>query len=205
VLSEYLQNQLTFKNGVFNFRVFFLLSLVKNIYRGYLINYIVIHRASSDKKKLNQNQNDSEELDTTSMISASTGQDYELKDLMDEIGKEKCKYIKQQIKHNLSYLLRIIKSQKIMKNFDTQENSYELFGLDFIADTDYNIKLIEFNHKTGLGDYPDELYNILVAGYIHSTINKLYESKYHIPIDKKIKKKIVRIKSNKNYLLNFQK
>lgn len=199
VLSEYLQNQLTIKNRIFNFRVIFLISLVNNIYRAYLINPIMIHYAK--KEHTNSTTNGDTNSDISSMISASgIKHNYIFDDLVKEIGKKNGKFIKQQIKHNLSYLFRIIKEKRVMENYKNVENSYQIFGLDFIADKDFNVKLIEFNDKTGLLNYSDDFYNILTAGYLYSTINKLYSPEYHIQIDKKIKKKIIRIRSNKHYL-----
>jgi hypothetical protein len=195
VLSEYLQNQLTIKNKLFNFRVFFLVSLMNNIYRTYLIKPIVIHTATKDYE-LNKDN-----IDMTKLISASDSEfDYTLDDLEKEIGKEKCVYIKNQIKHNLSYLFKIIKKTKCFESYENVENTYELFGLDFIADKDCNIKLIEFNDRVGITNYSDKFYDVLTAAILHSTINKLYPKEYHINIEKKIKKNAIRIRSQKKYL-----
>lgn len=196
VLSEYLQNQLTIKNKLFNFRVFFLVSLVNNIYRAYLIKPIIIHTAIKDYE-LNKDI-----IDITKLISASNSEfDYTIDDLTKEIGEKKIIYIKNQIKHNLSFLFKIIKKTKCFKSYTNVENTYEIFGLDFIADKDCNIKLIEFNNKTGIENYSDKFYDVLTAGILHSTINKLYPKKYHINIKKKyLKKNIVRISSKKKYL-----
>jgi len=195
VLSEYLQNQLTIKNKLFNFRVFFLVSLVNNIYRTYLIKPMVIHTATKDYE-LNKDN-----IDITKLISASDSEfDYTLDDLEKEIGKEKSEYIKNQIKHNLSYLFKIIKKTKCFESYKNVENTYELFGLDFIADKDCNIKLIEFNNRVGITNYSDKFYDVLTAAILHSTINKLYPKEYHINIEKKIKKNAIRIRSQKKYL-----
>lgn len=195
VLSEYLQNQLTIKNKLFNFRVFFLVSLVNNIYRTYLIKPIVIHTATKDYE-LNK-----ENIDITKLISASESEfDYTINDLEKEIGKEKTTYIKNQIKHNLSYLFKIIKKTKCFESYKNIKNTYEIFGLDFIADKDCNIKLIEFNDRVGLTNYTDKFYDVLTVGILHSTINKLYPKEYHVDIEKNIKKNVVRISSQKKYL-----
>lgn len=195
VLSEYLQNQLTIKNKLFNFRIFFLVSLVNNIYRTYLIKPIVIHTATKDYE-LNKDN-----IDMTKLISASDSEfDYTIDDLEKEIGKEKTKYIKKQIKHNLSYLFKIIKKTNCFESYENVENTYELFGLDFIADKDCNIKLIEFNDRVGITNYSDKFYDVLTAAILHSTINKLYPKEYQVNIEKYIKKNIIRISSRKKYL-----
>lgn len=195
VLSEYLQNQLIIKNKLFNFRVFFLVSLVNNIYRTYLIKPIVIHTATKNYEFNKDN------IDLTKLISASDADvDHTIDDLAKEIGKEKTKYIKKQIKHNLSLLFKIIKKTKCFKSYENVENTYELFGIDFIADKDCNIKLIEFNNRVGITNYSDNFYDVLTAAILHSTINKLYPKEYHVYIEKYIKKKIIRISSQKKYL-----
>ena len=196
VLSEYLQNQLTIKNKLFNFRVIFLISYINNIYRAYLIKPIMIHTA---EKEITQDTVSS--VDLTSMISASgVLYNYTMNDLSNEIGKDKTKFLTRQIKHNLSYLFKIIKKTKCLESYENVENTYELFGLDFIADKDCNIKLLEFNDKVGLLNYSDKFYDVLTVGILHSTINKLYPKEYQVNIEKYIKKNVVRISSQKKYL-----
>ena len=87
-----------------------------------------------------------------------------------------------------------------MEKYEDQNNVYELFGLDFISDDKYNIKLIEFNEKIGLGDYEDDLYQNIANAFIKSTINKKYDDNYKIELDDITRKNIIRIRSNKKYL-----
>ena len=172
-----------------------MVSLVNNIYRTYLIKPIVIHTATKDYELNKVN------IDITKLISSSESEfDYTIDDLAKEIGKEKTVYIKNQIKHNLSYLFKIIKKTKCFESYKNVENTYEIFGLDFIADKDCNIKLIEFNDRVGITNYSDKFYDVLTVGILHSTINKLYPKEFHINIEKYIKKNVVRIRSQKNYL-----
>ena len=97
-------------------------------------------------------------------------------------------------------LFKLIKYKCVFSNYDNNLNTYEIFGLDFIADEYFNIKLIEFNNKTGMKAYPETLYKSVVSGIINATINKLYEKEYHIKIDSNIKQNIIRIHSNKKYI-----
>ena len=199
VLSEFLQNQLLYNNKVFNFRVFYLISLINNKYRSYLILPFVIHLAE-------KNYNDN--LETTSSISSSFAphlniyqDNLKLNDFEKKFGKDKYIYVLNSIKFILSKIYKLIKYKKIFKNYDNNNNTYELFGLDFIADNNFNIKLIEINDQVGLNlKYPPVIYQSISSAMINSTINKLYDKEYHIKIDKNIKKNIIRIHSNKKYL-----
>lgn len=196
VASEYIKNVLTFNNRVSDFRVFFLVSLVDGIYRSYLIKPIVMNLSKFERTKFNIT-NIKENI-----TFAKNDKDYFMHDLKKNIGKDNYKFMKSQILHILSTLFRLIKKYKIMDKYEDQNNVYEIFGLDFISDNNYNIKLIEFNEKTGLGDYEDDLYQNIANAFINSTINKKYSNSdmYKIQLDDFIKKNIVRIRSNKKYL-----
>ena len=90
-----------------------------------------------------------------------------------------------------------------MKLYPDQKGCYEIFGLDFISDEKFNVKLIEFNEKTGFGDYDDNVYQNVANCIINATINKQYdkdENKYQIGLDENIRNKFIRIRSNKKYL-----
>ena len=87
-----------------------------------------------------------------------------------------------------------------MQLYLDQNGGYEIFGLDFISDDKYNVKLIEFNEKTGLGGYPTFIYQNIANNIINSTINKAFDDKYKINLDDNMKNKFIRIRSNKKYL-----
>jgi hypothetical protein len=192
VLSEYIDNQLLFKNKIFDLRILNIISLVNKKYRSYLINPIVIHSA---KKEKTENFN----LDTA-ISTPFSKEDHFFNELENEIGLKNAEFILNQIKHVLLILLNIIKKNKVFENYKNINNTYEIFGLDFIVDNNYNVKLIEFNHKVGLVNYEYVVYRNLASCIINSTINKFYDKEYHIKIDKNIKKNIIRIHSSKKYL-----
>jgi len=198
VASEYISNVLTYKNKVSDFRVFFLISYINNTYRGYLIKPIMMNTAEKERTKFNIY--DIKE----NITSAHNTTDNYLKDLIPEIGKDNYNKIKNQILHILSFLFRLIKKYKIMQKYPDKNGSYEVFGLDFISDDKYNVKLIEFNEKVGLGDYEDFIYQNIANCIINATINKQYNNEYDkqymIELDENIRNKFVRIRSNKKYL-----
>ena len=200
VLSEYLQNQLLINNKVFNFRVFYLVSLVNNKYRSYLILPLVIHLANKEKSNLNLNLSELITSDGTAENERDLFQDnYLYNDLVNKIGFDNNLFMTNQIKHILSKLFKLIKYKCVFSNYDNNLNTYEIFGLDFIADEYFNIKLIEFNNKVGINDYSDLLYKTFVSCIINATINKLYEKEYHIKIDSNIKQNIINLTKDNNY------
>ncbi len=84
-------------------------------------------------------------------------------------------------------------------NYDNINNSYQLFGIDFIIEkinNELNVKMVEINEKPGTNDYDDYMNNIIVACIIELTINRLYDKKYHIDTDPKYSDQLIRIKSN---------
>jgi hypothetical protein len=194
VASEYIRNSLIYKNRVCDFRVFFLITFVNGIYRAYLVKPIVMNVSKSERKEFNITNI------TENITFAHGDKDYFMSDLKSQVGKENYKFMKNQIMHILSRLFKLIKKYKIMKKYEDQKDVYELFGLDFMSDDKYNIKLIEFNEKTGLGDYEDDLYQNIANAFIKSTINKKYDDNYKIDLDNVSKKNIIRIRTNKKYL-----
>lgn len=194
VASEYIKNILTYKNKVCDFRVFFLITLVNGIYRAYLIKPIMMNLAQYERKDFNITHI------KENITYAHEVADHFMRDLKSQVEREDYKHMKSQILHILSHLFKLIKNNQIMDKYIDQNNVYELFGLDFIADDKYNIKLIEFNEKTGLGGYSDEIYMNIANAFVNSTINKTYDESYKIKLDDNVKKNLIRIKSNKDYL-----
>lgn len=192
VLSEYVTNQLLIKKYVFNFRVMFLVSLVNNKYRGYFVMPIVLHLA---KKERENNLNPDDAISTSGIPELNLYQDnIDYDDLTQHFGEENTLNMINQIKYVLSKLLKLIKKKKILENYEKVHNTYEIFGLDFISDDNFNIKLIEFNDQVGLNErYPSIIFQTLASCIVHSTINKLYDKQYHLPIDKTVRKNIIRI------------
>jgi hypothetical protein len=192
--SEYIKNVLTHQNKVCDFRVFFLITLINGIYRAYLVKPIMMNLGQYERKEFNITHI------KENITYAHESADHFMRDLKNQVGKKNYKFMKSQILHILSCLFRMIKTYQIMDKFIDQNNVYELFGLDFIADDKYNIKLIEFNEKTGLGGYSDEIYKNIANAFVNATINKTYDDNYKIQLDDNVKKNIIRIRSNKNYL-----
>jgi len=194
VASEYIKNTLTYQNKVCDFRVFFLITFVNGIYRAYLVKPIMMNLAQYERKDFNITHI------KENITYAHEVADHFMRDLKNQVGKKNYKSMKNQILHILSHLFRMIKNYQIMDKYIDQNSVYELFGLDFIADDKYNIKLIEFNEKTGLGGYSDEIYKNIANAFVNATINKTYDDNFKIKLDDNVKKNIVRIRSNKNYL-----
>jgi hypothetical protein len=196
VLSEYIKDLLLFNNRVFDLRVYLVISLVEGVYRGYFVKPIIMNLGLYERSKTFNIDNLKENITNP----GNDDRDYFFTDLEEQIGKENGKYIINQIKQNLTYLFRLIKKFKIMRTYPDQKNVYELFGLDFIVDNKYNVKFVEFNEKTGLGDYEDFQLENIASSFIYSTVNKLYSDEYKLKIDDREFKDILRVKSNKNYL-----
>jgi hypothetical protein len=169
---------------------------VDGIYRAYFVKPIIMNLSLYERSKTFNINNLKENITNP----GNDDRDYYFEDLQEQIGKENGKYIINQIKQNLTYLFKLIKKFKIMRAYPDQKHVYELFGLDFIVDKNYNVKFIEFNEKTGLGDYEDFQLENIASSFIYSTVNKLYSDEYKLKIDDREFKDILRVKSNKKYL-----
>lgn len=198
VLSEYMPNQLIFKNRIINFRVLFMLTYVNNTYRGYLLKPIIIH--TSSKERNNMTITDTKDIDSLITATNDNAKDYFFDDLTAEYGKKTTDFIFSQIKHVISQFMKIIHHTKAMKNYDNYKNTYDLFGIDAIIDSQFNVKFVEFNDKVGIQNYSDLIYQTIIGSIMLGTINKLYDYKYHIAISEEARKNIIRIYRNKKYL-----
>ena len=178
IISEYLQNQLLFKNKVFNLRVFFLVTNVNQKWYSYLIKPIIIHTADKTKSS------DYNDIQAQISSGSSDSEDFYFEDLVNEIGTRAGFRIMRQIIQILSKLFNIIKPGNVMKKWHNMNASYEIFGLDFIISDKYAVKLVEFNDRVGLVNYPDYIYENMANAIINGTINKAYDDRYKLNISK---------------------
>ena len=179
IISDYLQNQLLFNNKVFNLRVFYLVTFVNNKYYSYLVKPIIIHTADKNKT--------SDYNDIIAQIS-STGKsetkDFYFEDLVNKIGTTASNYIMRQIIKVLSKFHTMIINGNLMKKWYNMKHTYEIFGLDFIISDKYAVKLIEFNDRIGLVNYPEYIYENMANAIINGTVNKAYDDRYKLNISK---------------------
>ena len=179
IISEFLQNQLLFKNKVFNLRVFFLVTNVNQKWYSYLVKPIIVHLA--DKPKSSDYNDISAQISSTGTNDA---EDFYFEDLVNEIGTRDGFRIMRQILQILSKLFNIITTGNVMKKWHNMNAAYEIFGLDFIISDKYAVKLVEFNDRVGLVNYPDIIYENMANAIINGTINKAYDDRYKLTVSK---------------------
>jgi hypothetical protein len=182
ILNRFIEGHL-YKDCVYNFRVFMLVSLVNNNYYCSYINNHIIHLGDipykDGKKYINTDV-------VTGLISGSIN-DVMYNEYLKSLTKEQGEHITKQIDYIVRVLFHITKKHKYMKSYDNYKSSYEIFGLDLIVTKEFQVILVEMNDKTGLNNYDDMTYIGLTNMIIDMTINKTKNKEYHIKIPDDIK------------------
>jgi len=145
VISEYITNALLLKNKKTHVRIFYFVVYYNNKLHHYML-----------KKG-----------DTMTAKKEFVLKNFENKDIHDTHGETTDKYymfpdcfnlepkIEEEIMYKISDALRTvgkIMNQHNFKNWCYEyKTCYELFGVDLIVTTDYNVKLLEINSHIGLG------------------------------------------------------
>ena len=127
-----------------NIRIYYILSCINNYYSYSILDYLEIITAKEQYKNkdyYNTNIHDTHLINTEYFI--------------DELKLSKYTYNKiiNQIKIILKACFNIVK--KDIKLYNHSKNGYEIFGCNFIIDSDYNVFLLEINDHVGF-NYPDD-------------------------------------------------
>jgi hypothetical protein len=181
IISEYITNTLLFLKKKFHFRVFIIITKINNIIEGYLFNIIPIVIAKKDYIKNNF---------TNKNIYNTHWQENRAKqyvfpiDFYNEFGLEKTELIHKQIKIICDKFFYVLKNNIKLKCYSETKNCFEIFGIDLMVNDNFDVKIIEFNEKPGFGSVTDFPYfsYLFLQVLFDTTINKLYNEKYHIKV-----------------------
>lgn len=134
---------------------------------------LYVHLTNYSVQKYNQNFGKNEEGNEVSFDA--------LQDMLDKTfgGKHSIRF---DIYQKIRYLVKVFcLAGKDKINLNERKHSYELFGCDFLIDSNFEVVLIEVNTNPGLED-SSELLKMLVARMIDDTfrltIDDLFETKY---------------------------
>jgi hypothetical protein len=146
IASEYINNLLLYDNKKFHIRVHILF-----LYHNGKISYSTnLHGRILCAKKnfVNSNYDDLEIHDTHGRFSKRNI--YFPEEF--NYGKENTNKVLSQMELILSNVAEIINPH--LKCFDTSQNCFEVFGIDFMIEKDFNVILIEINDEAGNPSFP---------------------------------------------------
>lgn len=191
VLAEYLTNQLSINNRLISIRFFLSLFLVNGKLIAYVNKEIIIYKSGNDANFEDLRKANMGILGKEGFIAHSNSEyiDY----LVNAIGKDNTQKIIDSIMSCVKHIYDIIIETKCIKNYGNVNHSYDIFGLDFIIDREFNVKLVELNDRISVFKKKDVIYDSFASCIISNTINKLYEEEYRIKLDKSLRKEYKRL------------
>ena len=210
IIQKYIENPLLYKGRKFDMRIWVLLTHTMKVYvfkEGHLktcsIEYNLnskdafAHITNYSFQKYNTNF---QKYEKGNEVPFFEFQQY-LKDNYPDKNYDIQKNLIQQIKEIIKVTMRSVK-YKINKN--RRNYQFEIFGYDFMMDTDFNLFLIEINTNPGLEESSPWIKIIvprMLDDALRLTIDQLFETKYDFDVIKKNRAKEEII--NYNNILNI--
>jgi hypothetical protein len=189
IIAEYIKNPLLFKMKKFHLRLFLLVTKINDIINVYLFKIFPLIIAIKDYKKENYNNKD---IHDTHFQESRGNLYFYPSDFLTEFGLEKTEIINEQIFIVSKKFSNYIKKNIKFNCYPEANNCYEIYGIDIMITENFEIKVLEFNKKPGIGTITEIPYFsiLFLEELIKITINEKYEEKYHI-------------KNNENYLIKL--
>jgi hypothetical protein len=166
IINRYIESPLLFDKKKFHIRMLYIVYVnSKKTIKSYLSKYGFIWTAKDD-------YNDSPEYYYDTKIhdshSSSTKTDYLFPTDFEKVfGKNKTNLVMDKILN----IFRFIANVQInnISNFPNAKNGYNILGADLIIDSDFNVKILELNNKTGLYTKKRDT-NVFITNYLYGNI-----------------------------------
>lgn len=169
VLSEYITNPLTFKNKKFHLRLYYVYN--PSNHRAYLHKYGSIFTAKKNYVSKNyQNKN----IHDTHF--GTTDDDYYFPHEFIKI------YSKNTIFNIYKQLIELFHYVKLITKgecYPESEKCFQIFGADVMITENFEVRLLEINHRIGIKTYDNKLITeYLVNGMLETIVDPLLPPKY---------------------------
>jgi hypothetical protein len=157
ILSQYIINPLLFRGKKMHVRAYLLFTLINNVFKTYLLKDGEIITAKKPYKP-----NEFNNLDIHDTHGKSTDDFYifpeDLIKYKSIPNMEIYEKIYDEMRNSLNMVSRIAAMNFI--SYTNADNSYNIFGMDYIITDDYNVKIIEINDiHTGYGNINTDINN----------------------------------------------
>lgn len=172
VLSEYINNPLTFKNKKFHLRLFYMYSPANK--KAYLHKFGFIYTSKKDYVKRNyQNKN----IHDTHF--GSTIADYYFPHEFIKI------YSKETVLNIYKQLIVLFHHIKLITKascYPESNKCFQIFGADIMITDDFRVKILEINNRIGIATYDNKLVTkYLMEGILETMVDPLFPPKNKQP------------------------
>ena len=198
IIQKYIENPLLYKGRKFDMRIWVLLTQTMKVYvfkEGHLKTCSIEYNLNS-KDAYAHITNYSFQKYNTNFQKYEKGNEvpfFEFQNFLDEIYPEKNYNIKQNLIPQIKEIIKLtMRSAKYKINKNRRNYQFEIFGYDFMMDSDFNIFLIEINTNPGLEESSPWIKIIvprMLDDALRLTIDQLFETKYDFDLIKKNKTK----------------
>ena len=198
IIQKYIENPLLYKGRKFDMRIWVLLTHTMKVYvfkEGHLKTCSIEYNLNS-KDAYAHITNYSFQKYNTNFQKYEKGNEvpfFEFQNFLDEIYPEKNYNIKQNLIPQIKEIIKLtMRSAKYKINKNRRNYQFEIFGYDFMMDSDFNIFLIEINTNPGLEESSPWIKIIvprMLDDALRLTIDQLFETKYDFDLIKKNKTK----------------
>jgi len=168
VLSEYINNPLTFNNKKFHIRMYYMFNPSNQ--KGYLHKYGCIYTAEKDYVQKNYNN---KKIHDTHF--GSTPADYYFPhEFINLYSKDVILDIYEQLKEIFHYIKLLSKGEC----YPESNKCYQIYGADIMITDDFRVKLIEINSRIGIATYDNKLLTgYLMEGILETIIDPIFPPK----------------------------
>lgn len=189
ILDKNITNPLLYDKKKFHLRIFYIVFInSKKEILSFISKYGLIITAKDD---YNNDSKYYQDLKVHVPSVLFTNNDYLFpNDFTKEFGEQKTKIVMDKIIELFQFISKVQINN--ISNFPNTKNGYCILTSDLIIDTDFNVKMIELNHNTGLYTKKIDTNNIL-SKYLYDNIyNEIIASVFNIE-KIKVNEKIIRI------------
>ena len=198
IIQKYIENPLLYKGRKFDMRIWVLLTHTMKVYvfkEGHLKTCSIEYNLNS-KDAFAHITNYSFQKYNTNFQKYEKGNEvpfFEFQCFLNEKYPKKNYNIKQNLIPEIKEIIKLaMRSVKYKINKNRRNFQFEIFGYDFMMDTDFNLFLIEINTNPGLEESSPWIQLIIprmLDDALRLTIDQLFETKYDFDLINKNKKK----------------
>ena len=187
IIQKYIENPLLYRGRKFDMRIWVLLTQTMKVYvfkEGHLKTCSIEYNINS-KDAFSHITNYSFQKYNTNFQKYEKGNEvpfFEFQNFLDEYYSEKNYNIKKNLMPQIKDIIKLaMRSAKYKINKNRRNYQFEIFGYDFMMDSEFNLFLIEINTNPGLEESSPWIKLIvprMLDDALRLTIDRLFETKY---------------------------
>ena len=211
IIQKYIENPLLYKGRKFDMRIWVLLTQTMKVYvfkEGHLKTCSIEYNINS-KDAFSHITNYSFQKYNTNFQKYEKGNEvpfFEFQNFLDEYYSEKNYNIKKNLIPQIKEIIKLtMRSAKYKINKNRRNFQFEIFGYDFMMDSEFNLFLIEINTNPGLEESSPWIKLIvprMLDDALRLTIDQLFETKYDFDL---VTKNVKENRVYENILIRYNK